>query len=404
MIDIVKDRCVGCSACKSKCPKNCIDLKSNAEGFLYPQIDYKLCVKCGLCEQVCPVLCKKDVNNYEIKTYAVKSKDEQVRLNSSSGGAFYLFAKYVLENGGVVFGAAFDEKFKVRHDFIENLSELGKLQGSKYVQSDIGDNYVKAEKFLQEGRLVLFSGTPCQVAGLKTYLGKDYENLLALGLICHGVPSPRAWEKYLAEITKEHNSTPQNVSFRHKSKNSDGYGFRVEFTDDKIFYEKQSKNKYLQVFLKNYCLRLSCYNCNFKNYDALSDIIIGDFWGIENYLPNFYDEKGISILIVNSHRGASILKTVKQDKTFCFDIADRKWGEQGNPMLLFSTPRPIERDIFLTQVKNKSFVDALKITETKVARATKIKIFKEDIDAVKQEKGNIYALLYRLKHFWKVYF
>lgn len=402
MIDIVKDICVGCSACKSKCPKNCIDLKSNAEGFLYPQIDYNLCVKCGLCEQVCPVLCKKDVNNYEIKTYAVKSKDEQVRLNSSSGGAFYLFAKYVLDNQGVVFGSTFDENFKVKHDFIENAADLHKFQGSKYVQSDMGDNYVKAERFLKGGRFVLFSGTPCQIAGLKMYLGKDYDNLIMLDFACHGVPSPLVWETYLNFLQKQYGAKIMDAKFRDKTYGWDDFALSVSFSTGERLCESHKTNDMMQVFIKNYCLRNACYDCQFKSVKRDSDITLCDFWGVKEVYPELYDKRGVSLIMINGLRGEDLFDKVK-NLAYVQKI-DTDKGIKYNSAIVKSVMRPVERDIFIKQIKSKSFGDAIRITEKKADKATKIKIFKEDINAIKKEKGKTYAILYYLKHFWKVYF
>lgn len=403
MIDIVKDRCVGCSACKSKCPKNCIDLKPNGEGFLYPQIDYNKCVKCGLCDKVCPVLRKKDNgSNYEIKTYAVKHKDESIRLNSSSGGAFSLFAKYVLEKQGVVFGAAFSESFKVKHDFIENVGDLNKFQGSKYVQSDIGDNYVKAERFLQKGRLVLFPGTPCQVAGVKAYLGKDYENLITVDFACHGVPSPLVWEKYLNFLQKQYGAKIKDAKFRNKTYGWDDFALSVSFSTGERLCESHKTNDMMKVFLKNYCLRSACYNCQFKGIKGDSDITLCDFWGVKESYPELYDKSGVSLIMINGLRGEDLFDKVKN--LAYVQKVDTDKGIKYNSAIVKSVMRPVERDIFIKQIKSKSFGDAIRITEKKADKATKIKIFKEDIDAIKKEKGKTYAMLYYLKHFWKVYF
>ena len=403
MIDIVKDRCIGCSVCKSKCPKNCIDLKPNSEGFLYPQIDYNKCFKCGLCDKVCPVLRRKDNgSNYEIKTYAVKHKDESIRVNSSSGGAFSLFAKYVLEKQGVVFGAAFSEDFKVKHDFIENIDDLNKFQGSKYVQSDIGDNYVKAEKFIKAGRLVLFSGTPCQIAGLKTYLGKDYDNLITVDFACHGVPSPLVWEKYLNFLQKKYGAEIVDAKFRNKTYGWDDFALSISFSTGERLCESHKTNDMMQVFLKNYCLRNACYNCQFKGVKRDSDITLCDFWGVQEVYPELYDKSGVSLIMLNGLRGEELFYKVKN--LAYVQKVDTDKGIKYNSAVVKSVMRPVERDIFIKQIKLKPFGDAIRITEKKADKATKIKIFKEDIDAIKKEKGKTYAMLYKLKHFWKVYF
>ena len=197
MIDIGK-KCCGCNSCAQSCPKQCISMSEDNEGFLYPSVDTNLCVECHLCEKVCPVL-NISSGQYPISCYAAKSPDEQIRKESSSGGIFSLLAQKIIENDGVVFGAAFNKKWEVVHCYTETLEGLNSLRGSKYVQSKIGNAYEQVKTFLKNGRLVLFSGTPCQIAGLKTFLRKDYENLITLDFVCHGVPSPGVFRWYLQE-------------------------------------------------------------------------------------------------------------------------------------------------------------------------------------------------------------
>ena len=199
MIEI-KDKkdCCGCSACVQRCPKQCITLKEDNEGFLYPIVDKKTCIDCGLCEKVCPILHQGEPQK-PLKVYAAKNLNEEIRRQSSSGGIFTLLAEQVIQEGGVVFGARFDENWEVKHDYTETIEGLAVFRGSKYVQSRIEDNYKKAEEFLKQGRKVLFSGTPCQIAGLKRFLRKEYEELLTVDFVCHGVPSPGVWRKYLKE-------------------------------------------------------------------------------------------------------------------------------------------------------------------------------------------------------------
>lgn len=199
MIDILdKKDCCGCSSCVQRCPKQCITLKEDNEGFLYPIVNKEICISCGLCEKVCPVLSQGEPRK-PLKVYAAKNQDEEIRRQSSSGGVFTLLAEQVIREGGVVFGAIFDENWEVKHDFAETIEGLAPFRGSKYVQSRIDDNYKKAERFLNQGRKVLFSGTPCQIAGLKRFLRNEYDNLLTVDFVCHGVPSPGVWRQYLKE-------------------------------------------------------------------------------------------------------------------------------------------------------------------------------------------------------------
>ena len=218
MIDKIGDQCTGCEACANICPKDCISMVENAEGFLFPKIDSGKCVGCELCEKACPVLSPIPIHKTQedVKVYALIHKDEDVRSHSSSGGAFSAIADFVLEQGGVVFGAAFDENFEVHHICVDKPEDLYKLRGSKYVQSRIGDAYRQAKEKLQQGRLVFFTGTACQTSGLLGFLGRDYENLITQDLICHGVPSPLAWRKYIQLNRRWAKSEVEHIFFRDK--------------------------------------------------------------------------------------------------------------------------------------------------------------------------------------------
>ena len=237
--------CCGCEACVQKCPKSCISLKFDEQGFRYPVIDLNICVDCHMCETVCPVL-NQGEKRKPVTIYGAFNVQEHIRLNSSSGGVFYPLAKYVIENGGVVFGARFDKQWNVEHCSVHNLSQLTELLGSKYVQSHVGSTYKEAEKYLKEGCLVLFSGTPCQIAGLKKYLRKDYRNLVMVDFVCHGVPSPGVWEKYKSEtmaqigknvIGDNESIVIQDVNFRDKIKGWEKFSCKNRKYTQEYFYE-----------------------------------------------------------------------------------------------------------------------------------------------------------------------
>lgn len=316
-----KKDCCGCQACQQKCPQQCIKFSEDKEGFLYPVIDTSKCIDCGICEKVCPVINKKTPQE-PVKVYAAQNPNEQIRLQSSSGGAFTLLAESILREGGVVFGARFDENWEVKHDYAEDRQGLAAFRGSKYVQSRIGDNYKKAASFLKQGRKVLFSGTPCQIAGLKKYLGKEYDNLLTVDFICHGVPSPKVWRMYLDETIArqsnrensvlshsiQRNKLIRSIEFRSKSTGWKKYSFALTLSEMSIKGEKNtvllssvfSENSYMQAFLKNLNLRPSCSSCPAKAGRSGSDITIADFWGIQNVLPSMDDDKGTSLLIFNT--------------------------------------------------------------------------------------------------------
>ena len=316
MIQITnKKDCCGCFACANICPKGCIEMLSDNEGFLYPKVDKDKCVDCGLCEKSCPIINDIEKKNQGLG-FAVINKDEAVRLKSSSGGVFTSFAEYVIKNGGVVFGAAFTDNLKsVEHIAVTNTQNLYKLQGSKYLQSKIGDTYKQAKDYLQKGVPVYFSATPCQIAGLYAYLGKDYDNLVTQDLICHGVPSPSVWQKYVGFREEKSNSKTSNVFFRCKKTGWKSYSLRFMFENASEYIKPVNDDLYMRGFLSNLYLRPSCHNCNFKTFNRSADITLADFWGVENVLPDMYDSKGTSLVICHSDKGKKILKNCSDGLT-----------------------------------------------------------------------------------------
>ena len=352
-----KDLCCGCSACVNVCPKNCISFKEDNEGFLYPSVDVATCVDCGLCEKVCPVI-NKNEEREPIHTCAVKHPDEKVRLSSSSGGVFTFLAERIIDEGGVVFGARFNNQWEVVHDYTETKEGLAPFRGSKYVQSNIGNSYALAESFLKNGRLVMFTGTPCQISGLKKYLGKEYDNLLAVDVVCHGVPSPMIWRKYLEEVANlDGAGTVTSINFREKSTGWKNYSVAIDSSRGQVI-SKFSENDYMRAFLLNLSIRPSCYNCHAKAGCSGADLTIGDFWGIENMMPEYDDDKGVSIVLVGSSHGLTFLTSicglgVKVD--FCC-------GVKGNPSYHSSVKKPINRDYFFSRVSSKGFVDSLRVS------------------------------------------
>ena len=302
--------CCGCEACAQRCAHNAISMKRDKEGFLYPIIDPNKCTKCDICEKVCPVINQK-LPSEPIKTYAAKNKDEIVRLQSSSGGIFTLLATKTINNGGIVFGAKFNEQWEVVHDSAETIDDLAKFRGSKYVQSRINDNYIKVEQFLKQGRQVLFSGTPCQIAGLKKYLIKEYKNLICVDIICHGVPSPMVWQKYKAQFEL---SDTSSISFRDKSNSWKRYEVVISKEQKEIIRETIGQNVYMKLFLSDLCLRPSCANCPAKASKSQSDITIADYWGIQHIHPEFDDDKGCNLVLINSEKGLNFFNKLECDK------------------------------------------------------------------------------------------
>lgn len=315
MRNMNRQTCSGCTACMAVCPKNCIVMQPDKLGFLYPIVDIKKCVNCGLCEEICPdgksTPCKiEDLP----KAYAVIGNDGDFREKSSSGGVFSLLASHILSQGGVVFGAAFDESFhSVHHVAVMSKEGLRKLQGSKYLQSKIENTYAEAKQYLEDGKPVLFSGTPCQTEGLRAFLKKDYDNLYLQDIICHGVPSPAVWDAYLSHFEKKYGAKASDVSFRNKKDSWKHYSICIRFANGKVFSQKASENLYMRTFLKDYDLRSSCYQCSHKGLNRKADITLADFWGIENICPELDDDKGTSLVIVHSEKGKQWLEAIAQN-------------------------------------------------------------------------------------------
>ena len=350
-----KEQCSGCSACAKRCPKHAIKMEKDREGFYYPAIEKSLCVECGLCEMVCPqthpAVCSK-----ETQVYACYRNDFGKRLKSASGGIFAVMAEYVMRMGGVVFGAAFDEQWNLKHIGIEKIDQLPILQGSKYVQSVIGETYRQAEEALKNGRIVLFSGTPCQIQGLHCFLGKQYENLISVDMICHGVPSNDIWQLYLAEISKGR----KLLSFTQRDK-SEGIGnapLVFEFENGDIIREKYNSNIYISGFRKNLYLRPSCHVCSFKGFNRCSDLTIGDFWGLADYKPEFGDQYGISVLLIHTLRGKSIFDDI-QDEITAVECEPDMISPQ-NPCILTPVEPHIYREKFFEECTQKGFYTTVK--------------------------------------------
>lgn len=366
-----KSQCCGCAACVQRCPKQCITLKKDGEGFLYPKVDTSLCIECKLCEKVCPIL-QKTPSHIPEQCYAAINPNEEVRKNSSSGGIFIAIATAILSEGGVVFGARFDTDWSVIHDYTETLEGLATFQGSKYLQSRIRNTYQQAEEFLKAGRKVLFTGTPCQISGLHYFLRKEYTNLLTIDFICHGVPSPSVWQQYLLETQKQHSIEQiTNISFRNKSNGWKRYRFVIEFINNKkernILSELSYHNIYMKGFLKDIYLRPCCYSCPIKPLKGCSDITIGDFWGIDKILPDFDDDKGSSCVLIQTIKGKNYFNHLK------IKAIEVKYNTilQGNPSL--------EKSTILNKKKKEAFFKSLLFLSLKdnIEKQIQVPIYKK---------------------------
>lgn len=308
---ITEGKCSGCHACYSVCPKKAIVMRADAEGFLYPQIDETLCVDCGLCRSVCPVNSQPQSANAGKRAYAARNKDDSVRASSSSGGLFALLAQQTLRQNGAVYGATFDETFRLVHQRTE--TDFAPMQTSKYVQSCIGDAFLQVEQDLNSEKAVLFTGTPCQVAGLHNYLKQkktNTENLYLVDLICHGVPSPLVWEQYLQSISS--GKTVKAVNFRDKSHSWGGFSLAVSFSDGTRYKALANEDAYFKGFFANMTLRPSCHACAQKTADRVSDLTLADCWGIDHFLPEMNDHKGTSAVIPHTEKGFAFLQSFSQ--------------------------------------------------------------------------------------------
>lgn len=303
-----KRNCSGCSACASTCPKHCIAMQADSEGFLYPVVNESVCIDCGLCEKVCNEL-HPFAGRDPLKVLAAINRNEEVRLKSSSGGIFHILAERTINEGGVVFGARFDEQWQVVIDYAEDMKGVESFMGSKYVQARMGTAYKDAKRFLAEGRKVLFSGTPCQIAGLHKFLRKPFDNLLTVDFVCHGTPSPKVWDMYLKDVIRKGRQI-SNIEFRNKAKGWKNFSFHIRYNEEEktiSMLSPFSQNHFMRAFLRDIILRPSCYDCKAKGCSSQSDITIADFWGIQTVFPEMDDDKGTGLVFINTKKGQQSL-------------------------------------------------------------------------------------------------
>lgn len=349
-----KKECTGCSACYSICPTKAISMQKDEEGFTYPIIDESKCVNCGLCKKICP--CINDIENANLKIptmLAAWSVDSKNKETSSSGGCFYELAKYVIKLGGLVVGAGFDKELNVVHKIADRIDDLFELKGSKYVQSSLGDCYTKVKEYLDNNKIVLFVGTPCQVAGLYAFIkNKEYNNLYTADLICHGVPSSKVYRKYLEELKEKYNSKPTEISFRDKTYGWKKFSVKVIFEGNLKYIKDLGNDKFMRAFLSNICLRPSCYECKFAKLPRVADITLGDFWGVKNIDNSLDDDTGTSELVINSEKGKKLLSKIR-DNIFVKEL-ELTDGIKYNPCLIGSVNIPEKRTKFFIDLDKYS--------------------------------------------------
>ena len=346
-----KDLCVGCGACADACPGEAITLSQDSYGFLRPVIDGSKCVVCRTCRGVCPA--NGSHKGGASGVFAAYAKDKNVRNKSSSGGIFRLLADKTLEDGGVVAAVGYDENFRVVYKVASSGAKLDEMMGSKYTEALPNDIYSKVRDVLDSGKKVLFVGTPCRVAALKNLTG-DRENLLTVDFLCHGVPSGLLFEKFIDENFKKRDIT--DVSFRDKTHGWQEFSMRVDLSVGKPYVCSQYKDPYLRMFLGNRFLRESCYNCKFKRDGYVSDVTLGDFWGISSCIPSMNDDKGTSAVVVRTEKGSAAFDGIK-DRIVYRETTESTLGK-ANAALNNSSKKPEGRDAALEMLKNgNSFSD-----------------------------------------------
>lgn len=360
-----KSKCTGCMACFNICPHDAIEVEKNEEGFLYPRINKDKCTKCGLCKKICPANNIYENKNKEIKCYAARNMDETTRLKSSSGGIISLLAKNILENKGIVYGVSLEGK-TAQNIRIDNPNDLNKIMGSKYLQSNVGLILRNVKEDLENNKKVLYIGTPCQIEGLRKYLDKTYEKLICISIICHGVPSPEIFKRYLEEKEREKGNNIIKVNFRNKNSGWHNYNIEYVYENEEKDIVPFTKDTYMKGFLKDYFLRESCYNCQMKfDEKSTADIIVGDFWGVENIYPEIDDNKGISAIIINSDKGNEIFEEI-QNQIKCKQIQFEEIT-RANPAVIKAFNYKKEREDFFELIKNNDIKTSIEFLNGKDA-------------------------------------
>lgn len=353
---VAPDLCNGCYACYSVCSAKAIAMVPDEEGFRQPVIDQSLCTKCGACLRVCPMLKEEEKRKGSgelFEAYAAINRDDAVRIESSSGGLFTLFAQEILKRGGVVFGAVLDDRLRAVYRYTEDEEGLAPMRGSKYLQSSIGESLVEVRNFLRTDRWVLFSGTPCQIGGLVSFLGdREYPKLLLVDIICHGVPSPLTWERYLEEQKEVLKEELTSAFFREKSRGWREYSLHVKGEEENRT-NSLKVDSYLRLFLSNTGLRQSCYHCGFKSRERQADLTLGDFWAIRNFIPEMDDDRGTSLLFLHSEKGRYFFSELSN--RILSQKVDAELAAQSNRAIIRSATRPPLRDHFFKDLQHFRF-------------------------------------------------
>lgn len=363
-MNIPVKNCSSCGACANVCGRNAISMQLDVEGFYRPEIDLEKCVRCGACERICPwnkevLNPNKSSNNPQ--TLAAFAKDESIRLQSSSGGIFSILAERILENGGVVIGVAQITPTHFGHIVVENKEDLKKLRGSKYVQADANFIYKEVRSLLKSGRKILFSGTPCQVAALYAVLGNAAAsvNLFTVDIVCHGTPSVKVFEKYIKELEKEESAIVETSRFRDKRKGWNGYMLQHCFKSGKSVSEHHNQSKYMRLFLSRICQNLSCDDCHYRKLPRVADITLGDYWGVSKYHPEMDDDKGTSVVLLNTEHGVDLFNSISDKINQCESKVE--YAIAGNPCIVRSSTPHLKRSKFFANLDKYTLDQLIKI-------------------------------------------
>jgi len=349
---MVSSNCYGCGACYHACEFAGIQMKINKHGFKYAEFNNDNCIKCNKCQLICN---DKIESKQPLNIYALKNKNDDIRSNSSSGGFIYELSKHIIDNGGVVFGVCFTEDFKVKHMLIDNINDIYKMQGSKYTESDTGNTFEQVKEYLEKEINVLYTGTPCQINGLNKYLkGFNTEKLLTCDNVCHGVVSPLIFDKYKLMLEELYHSKLKNFTFRYKCGNRT-QNIKAVFENESEYIGLNKQDDFYKIFFKNVGYRDSCYNCQFSDIKRISDITIGDFWGIEKSITGFDDGLGVSLLLNNTDKAIAIFKQIK-DK---FYVIESNTKDCLQPNLIAPTPEGYKNKIFWEKFEKTGFRKAV---------------------------------------------
>ncbi len=384
MINISDEsKCTGCTACYNICPKEAIELVPDLEGFIYPHVRQNDCINCALCEKVCPILFPYNCNSGLPEVYAAWNLNEDIRINSTSGGVFSAIAEQFLNAGGFVSGAEYTEDLSIKHTVISDKEHLSALRQSKYAQSDLVDHFKQLQNLLDKGERVLFCGSPCQVAGLKSFLKKDYINLFTVDFICRGIISQTVYKEYLKSVEKHSGAKIQKVHFKNKDYGWNRFSTKLTLKNGKKYHKDRYHDEYMVGYLKyNLYLRPCCYDCRFKSLPRVSDITLGDFWGIGEQDPLLDTDKGTSVILVNSNKGRDILSETAA--LLNMEKSSLERVSKGNMCLLNNVSKGEYRDYFFDHFETKDFIDLIHKIEQKAVWDRTDLTFKDRVYLIKK--------------------